>query len=184
MEFEAVPGNSSVAVMQREVTDLLKPSGISVNWRMTKENNGDEPYQRLVVLKFNGSCRAEGRPSLPAAGMAFLPEPNQPVMLGDAKVEKGRVLPFSEVRCDEVRKALSYLEPTASQEQRQVALGMAMARVVAHELYHILARTTKHAMQGLAKASQPLPELVSKRKMVFERQDSEAIRKGFEAPQE
>jgi hypothetical protein len=105
-------------------------------------------------------------------------------VLGDAKVENGRVLPFSEVRCDEVRKALSYLAPAASPEQRQVALGMAMARVVAHELYHMLARTTRHAMHGLARASQPLPELVSSRKMVFERQDSEAIRKGFDAPPE
>ena len=97
-------------------------------------------------------------------------------------MENGRVLPFSEVRCDEVRKALSYLAPAASPEQRQVALGMAMARVVAHELYHMLARTTRHAMHGLARASQPLPELVSSRKMVFERQDREAIRKEFDEP--
>jgi hypothetical protein len=182
MEFEAVPGDSSVEVMQREVTDLLKPSGISVNWRMTEQNKGDEPYQRLVVFKFNGNCRADGRASLPVAGKAFLPEPGESVSVGDAKVENGKVLPFSEVRCDEVKKALSYMTPAASQEQRQVALGIAMARVVAHELYHMLARTTSHAMKGLAKASQPLPELISNRKMTFDPHDSEAMRKGFETP--
>ena len=109
-------------------------------------------------------------------------ETEEPVTLGDAKVENGKVLPFSEVRCDEVKKALSYLTPAASQEQRQVALGIAMARVVAHELYHILARTTSHAMKGLAKASEPLPDLISARKMTFDRHDSEAMRKGFETP--
>ena len=183
MDFDATPGNSSLAVMQKEVASLLKPSGIKVNWRLTGENKGDEPYARLVVLKFNGSCRVDGRLLQQKVGVAAV-EPGEPLTLGDARVENGRVLPFSEVKCDEVRKALSYLTPAASQEQRQVALGIAMARVVAHELYHMLARTTSHAMRGLAKASQPLPELISSRKLVFERQDSEAIRKGFDAPQE
>jgi len=178
MDFDATPGNSSVAAMQQEVANLLKPSGIEVNWRLTGENNGDEPYARLVVLKFHGNCRADGRAPLPAEKS----ETEEPVTLGDAKVENGKVLPFSEVRCDEVKKALSYLTPAASQEQRQVALGIAMARVVAHELYHILARTTSHAMKGLAKASEPLPDLISARKMTFDRHDSEAMRKGFETP--
>ena len=61
MDFEAAPGNSSLAIMQREVTNLLKPSGISVKWRLTQENKGNEKYARLVVLKFNGSCRVDGR---------------------------------------------------------------------------------------------------------------------------
>jgi hypothetical protein len=44
------------------------------------------------------------------------------------------------------------------------------------------ARATAHAMRGLAKASQPLPESILSRKMVFERQGREAIRKGFDEP--
>jgi hypothetical protein len=37
-----------------------------------------------------------------------------------------------------------------------------------------------HAERGLAKASQPLKELISKQAMSFREQDSAAIRKGFE----
>ena len=37
---------------------------------------------------------------------------------------------------------------------------------------------------GSALAISALPELISSRKMAFERQDSEAIRKGFEKPPE
>jgi hypothetical protein len=52
---------------------------------------------------------------------------------------------------------------------------------VAHELYHVLARTTLHAEKGLAKASQNLRDLVSKQAIVFGEHDAEAIRKGFES---
>jgi hypothetical protein len=55
-----------------------------------------------------------------------------------------------------------------------------MGRVVAHELYHVLARTTSHAERGLAKASQSLKDLVSKQSLTFQAQDAEAIRRGFD----
>src|SRR5262249_4569893 len=51
-----------------------------------------------------------------------------------------------------VRRALSYLAPAATAEQRQKALGLAMGRVVAHELYHVLAHTTEHTQRGLTQA--------------------------------
>ena len=172
MDFDAAPGNSSLTVMQREVDALLKPTGISVNWRLVRENHGDETYSRLVVLKFTGNCQADHRgESVDSGDIAIV---------GDTKVVRGRVLPFSEVRCDQVRKALTFLAPSASKEQRQAALGRAMARVVAHELYHVLARTTSHAQHGLAKASQPLKDLISMNAITFREQDAEAIRRGFE----
>src|SRR5207302_2885284 len=49
MQFDALPGVASVAVMKREVDVLLRPTGIHVNWRLTRENRGDEVYSRLVV---------------------------------------------------------------------------------------------------------------------------------------
>ena len=181
MEFDAAPAGSAVGVMQHEVDGLLKPAGIAVHWRLASENRGDETYGRLVVLKFDGNCQAgDFRVPLPGADA----EPaDRPVSLGDTKVVNGRVFPYSVVRCDEVRKALMYL-PTVSREQRQVAMGVALGRVVAHELYHVLARTTGHAMRGLAKASHPLPELVSGRSMKFDDRAAAAIRNGFAAHQE
>jgi hypothetical protein len=178
MEFDAAPAGSVVGVMQHEVDDLLKPAGIAVHWRLASENHGDETYVRLVVLRFDGNCQA-GDFKLPLPGSDAEP-PETAVSLGDTKVANGRVLPYTVVRCDEVRKALMYL-PAASREQRQVAMGVALGRVVAHELYHVLARTTGHAMHGLAKASHPLPELVSGRGMKFDDRASAAIRNGFVA---
>jgi hypothetical protein len=162
--------------MQREVAGLLKPAGIHVNWRLLRENHGDETYSRLVVLKFIGSCRADW------AVQPHDEDEAENIAVGDTKVTQGHVLPYSEVRCDAVRRALSYLAPATSKEQRQEALGLAMGRVVAHELYHVLAHTASHAERGLAKASQPLKELISKQAIIFREQDAEAIRKGFESP--
>jgi hypothetical protein len=174
MEFDADPGAPSLAAMKREVDALLKPAGIHVNWRLARENKGTETYARLVVLKFTGACRADW--ALQSR------DESESVAVGDTMVEKGHVLPYSEVRCDAVRRALTYLAPATSKEQRQEALGLAMGRVVAHELYHVLAQTTSHAQHGLAKASQPLRELISRQTMAFGEQDSEAIRKGFDSP--
>ena len=44
---------------------------------------------------------------------------------------------------------------------RQKAFGLALGRVVAHELYHFLADKTRHAAAGLAGASHDWLDLVS-----------------------
>jgi hypothetical protein len=80
------------------------------------------------------------------------------------------------VECDEVRKALNYLGPEANKKQRQTVLGLVMGRVVAHELYHILARTTAHAAEGLARAISSFEDLVTPGVLTFSESDSRAIR--------
>ncbi len=101
--------------------------------------------------------------------------------LGFTKVVHGRVLPYTEVECDRVREALSYLVPGADRRACQKAMGVALGRVVAHALYHVLARTTAHAADGLAKASHSLEELVSPKELDFRTEDSRAIGQGVAA---
>jgi hypothetical protein len=176
MDFDSTPGKSSLAIMKDEVDSLLDSAGVKVNWRMIQENRGNETYSRLVVLKFTGACKVDGLVAMTRGDEAA------EAKVGDTMVVNGRVLPYSEVKCDVVRRALSFLSPKASKEQKQEALGIALGRVVAHELYHVLAHTTSHAQRGLAKASQPLKDLISKKSLTFQDRDAEAIRKGFEAP--
>jgi hypothetical protein len=158
--------------MKKEVDSLLRPSGVAVDWRMGSEHHAGESFAGLVVLKFRGRCKVErSQQATPATGATRA--------LGWTKVdEDGHVLPFSEVGCEAVKEALSYLRPEAGQGERQQALGRAMGRVVAHELYHILARTTTHAGRGLAKAAESLEDLVSGHES-FRAEDSERIRQGL-----
>jgi hypothetical protein len=173
LDFDSVPGTTSVDVMKKEVDSLLK--GVKLNWRLLSENHGNEPFAGLVVLRFKGSCKVEpwGQEE---------PEPGSR-RLGATKVVNGRVIPFSEVQCDQIRKALAYLRPEASQREKQKALGLALGRVVAHELYHMLAHTTAHAARGLAKAAESLQDLVSDSvPMAFRAEDGAAIRQNLTPP--
>jgi hypothetical protein len=170
MDFESLPGPGSLAAMEAEANDLLKASGLKLDWRLAKENRGDQAFAGLVFLKFTGSCRADAIP--PASRFGTLGEVHS---LGFTEVSHGRVLPFSQVECDEVRRALAYLRPATGFAERQRALGRALGRVVAHELYHILARTTSHGTKGLAQPEQSLEDLVSERRLALAQKDARAI---------
>lgn len=173
LDFDSAPGTVPVEAMENEVDKILKPSGLAINWRLTSQNHGDESFAGLVVLKFKGKCRVEAW-AQPGISLAEMGETRE---LGATEVVKGHVLPFSEVQCDEVRRALAYLRPGTNQNEQQRAFGIALGRVVAHEIYHVLARTTVHAGKGLAKATESLEDLVSAGTMGFREEDSRAIRK-------
>jgi len=170
LDFDQVPGKVPVEVMKKEVDALLKASGITLDWRTAGGPNGGASFDDLVFFKFQGRCKAD-------SDAAAIP-PGETRALGMTRVENGRVLPFSEVKCDAVRQALTYLRPEANQGERQRALGMAMGRVVAHELYHILARTTAHAARGLAHTVESLEDLVAIPEIPFRREDAEAMKEG------
>ena len=174
LDFDSVPGDVPVEVMKREVDKILKPAGVALDWRLVKENHGDEAFAGLVVLKFRGKCKLEGwnsqEPDLHRLG-------DETQTLGATKVDNGRVLPFTEVRCDQVKKALAYAR--TDQKDRQRAFGLALGRVVAHEIYHILAQTTSHAAAGLARATESFEELFAPRGLFFRDADTKAIRSSF-----
>src|SRR5215831_11440156 len=94
LDFDSVPGAASVEVMKKEVNSLLK--GVSVNWRMLRENHGDEPFAGLVVLRFHGKCKVDPWPQQTA-------QPGTRT-LGETRVVNGHVLPFTEVQCDQVKQ--------------------------------------------------------------------------------
>ena len=171
MIFDSTPGTNAVDLMKSEVDQLLQPAGLALDWRLASENHGNQPFDGLVVIQFKGSCKAESGP-LAANDFGTAGESH---ILGSTTVTNGRVMPYGEVQCDQIRKALAYLPPGADQKARQKALGVALGRVVAHELYHMLAKTTTHAGHGLAKASQSFEDLVSEREILFAEDDARAI---------
>ncbi len=172
MDFDTDPAGVAVDAMKREVDSILKPAGLDVNWRTLSENRGSEAFSGLVVVKFKGKCQVE-----PWRGDAAEPElTDEKLVLGTSLVSGGRVLPFSEVECDQVRKTVAY-EGRSTEVERQCALGRAMGRVVAHELYHVLACTTKHVGHGLARSTQSLKEMAAGQ-IGFRKDDAAAIRRG------
>ena len=82
--------------------------------------------------------------------------------LASTPVSDGRILPFSDVECDRIRR---YIAPEVSSndtDKRETVYGKALGRVVAHELYHIFAGTPVHAKEGVARSFHTRHDLTAK----------------------
>ena len=141
---------SKVAVheMGREAAHILKQSGVSLRLRVGAPSQAVNGM--LVVVKLVGHCDMDGSP-------AFL----EPGPLGWAHEVKGSVLPFSNLACDNLRGAVEAAMSDNNQIRGNVLLGRAMGRVLAHELYHIVADTADHSREGVTQAALTPRELTS-----------------------
>jgi hypothetical protein len=71
------------------------------------------------------------------------------------------MLPFSDLACDNLRGAVQAAIVEGNQIRGNALLGRAMGRVLAHELYHIVADSSAHGKGGVAQAALSPRELTS-----------------------
>jgi hypothetical protein len=141
---------SSVALheMGREAAHILKHSGVVLRWHLFEP---DQVFNGLlVVVKLIGRCDMDGSPAF------MVPGP-----LGWSHQVNGAVLPFSDLACDNIRGAVQSAVLSGNQLRGNVLLGRAMGRVLAHELYHVVADTAEHGADGVAQAGLTARELTS-----------------------
>jgi hypothetical protein len=81
----------------------------------------------------------------------------------------GKVLPMADVLCDAVHQLVDRDLRAAQAGEREELLGRALGRVLAHELYHIVLRTTDHASSGLSRSMLTSAELLAPRNVFDER---------------
>lgn len=141
MKFDHPPSAAIVQTIQREVSTIFKPAGISLDWSLWKKNTSFETNTDLVVLRFKGKC---GWSPVSISNMRPFDEG---LTLARSSVRQGQVLPFAEIHCDQVQKLM---RPILA---GPLVMGTAIGRVVAHELYHILGNTLEHGSEGLSKRS-------------------------------
>jgi len=135
----------SRTAMQAEVQRLLSSAGLEIIWRSIADRKSGEDFDAVTVASFDGSCSALQTGAAPGT-----------VSLADTSVVDGRILPFFRVDCTRVLQLLGpYVQPAV--------LGRALGRVIAHEIYHIVARTTDHHDTGVAKAAFSLRDLTKTR---------------------
>ncbi|HUO27952.1 MAG TPA: hypothetical protein VMU80_01950 [Bryobacteraceae bacterium] len=151
LDFDKPPLPSVLQAMEKEAAHVLAPVGIDVTWRFVSQNQGNEAFARLAVVRFTGICAPEG----------LLPATQDAQVLGSTAVVSGQVLPFSQVYCDAVRRMMPDIEYAPDRLVGDAALGRVLGRVMAHELYHAVLGTTHHAATGLAKAVQTTDDLKS-----------------------
>jgi mono/diheme cytochrome c family protein len=81
--------------------------------------------------------------------------------LGQTHIAEGVIIPFSDIYCDAIRAMLASglipLEP----KDRDLVFGRAVGRVLAHELYHVFAKTKRHGSRGLAERAYSAEDLIA-----------------------
>jgi len=149
--FEAEPSKLVLDSLKQKLTSILSGVGLSFEWRSLDVPRTAESFTELAVVTFKGTCDLSD----------LFPQHTESGALGWTHVTDGKILPFSDVDCDRIRgflsRALIPLPPAARDE----AFGFAVARVLAHELYHIFTQTEHHGSSGLAKATYTVQELMA-----------------------
>jgi hypothetical protein len=150
-QFQKDPTAGLLASMQDELEVIMTPAGLHFDWYPLADAGGRVSSQ-LAVIHFNGACNAAN----------LRPDAGYPGPLGWTHVSDGDILPFIDVNCDGIRLFLQHDLIEVPAAEREEALGRALARVVAHELYHLLANTTAHRGRGIGKAAYSVGDLLSK----------------------
>jgi hypothetical protein len=127
--------------MRNELDAIMTPAGLRFDWLSLAEA-GTHVTPQLAVIHFKGECDAQG----------LRPEWGYPGALGWTNISDGQIQPFINIDCEGVRLLLEEDLTAVPECRRDPAFGRAIARVLAHELYHFLASTRKHSGGGIAKA--------------------------------
>jgi hypothetical protein len=139
-------GNSSPEVlgaMQRELTLLMQDAGYRLEVRRAEAPASGAGAEHLVVVDLRGSCVASGAS----------PDPLPPTLiLASSAVADGRVLPFSWVDCEALKRFLRPVLANQTEAGQAALYGRSLGRLLAHEFYHVLARADDHTQAGVAKA--------------------------------
>lgn len=163
--FQQEPPEAVTEALHEELESIMAPMGFRFEWRSLSNVRGNEIAVELAVLTFKGKCDVSG----------LLPRMTNPGALGWTHVSDGNILPFSDIECDRIRGFIQKDLLTVHAEDREDAFGRALARVVAHELYHIFANTSQHGSCGVGKSAYTAQELLLG-DFQFEAKESAALR--------
>jgi len=142
LDFKGPRSDKSISAMEKEAQGILKESGLQLDWRSLGEAARDT-FNDLAVIRFQGACVV--RP---------LPEGDDELgPLGFTYTSDGKVLPFSVVECDKVARSVRSAMRGVDFSKAELLLGRALGRVVAHELVHVLTRSSEHGTEGVQKAA-------------------------------
>ena len=131
-----------VESMEEEVEAILSPLALPVVWRTLPADSGNNMAAELAIVRFRGECDG---------GLRIFHE-KQSGPLGWTYSNKGTILAFADIDCNQIRDMLQDELRRFTPPDGDVRLGRAAARVLAHELFHIFARTARHASDGVAKS--------------------------------
>lgn len=160
LQFDESASSRSVEALRTELASLIRPAGLELDYRLGSELGPDETPADIIVVRFRGTCRTDTR--------LMLPDERGPFAFTHAS--DGEILPFAEVACDRVQTSLRQLAGRVDPRRADEIFGRALGRVVAHEIYHIVAKTPHHGSKGVARKGLTRDQLVADH-LVFDEED-------------
>ena len=150
MDFRGAHSDSSIREMERESGDILKNTGLQLDWKLRDQTAG-ATYPDLVIMTFKGSCKFDPVPAIydelgPLAG---------------TKTTDHVIQPFGLVDCDHVVQSARSAMFGGDFAHADVLLGRALGRVVTHELVHMLTHSAQHGQDGVFEAALSGKQLIS-----------------------
>lgn len=149
LQFDADRSGSAVEAMQAEVRHIFRDADVQFDFRSAA--TVDSTVADLVVLRFKGQCRMD---LFPAAYDERGP-------FAETYVTDGNVLPFGQVHCDRVRSSVRGAMRGSDLKHGDATYGRALGRVVAHEIYHMLAKRRGHSASGVNRSALTAAQLVA-----------------------
>lgn len=142
----ADPGQSQrpLDYMKLEVGRLMHAAGFRVEWRDARASGRESTESQLAFVELRGACSISAGSAVSGSNSSSF---------ASTSISGGEVLPFSWVDCSKLTQALSASLAAEPGARRDFLYGRAVARVVAHELYHILLKTGDHSREGVARPS-------------------------------
>jgi hypothetical protein len=138
--------------MAAESTRIAKQAGLRILF-VERSQVAQQEFSDLVVFRMKGRCEMDNFPALLDERGPF----------AWAFTADGNVLPFGEVKCDRVRESIKTALRPSDYRKADELFGRALGRVVAHELYHMLANTKKHGKSGVARDALSAQQLIAEK---------------------
>lgn len=145
--------SESLPFLRQELTELMAPAGVQLQW---PNPNSRVQADRVISVELRGTCK-------PTEGSGKF---KTGTSLASTAVQDGKVLPFSWVNCGAVDRFLGKALKNASNKPE--VYGKALARLLAHEFFHVLAETEEHTSAGVSKTAFTVADLLAERMMFHE----------------
>jgi len=141
--------------MKHELSALMQAAGYHILWQDPRAPDRTSQVSTLMVLQLRGSC------GLPPGNYRVERSVDSGASLAETSISPNGVQPFSWVNCDNVTRMIGPVLTGEAGAQRDYLYGRAVARVVAHELYHVVTGSRDHGHEGVAKPRFTVPDLLN-----------------------
>lgn len=155
LDYDEPSSPAAHRALEKELASILSDSDIHIDLRLRKEVPEHSEFGGLVLFRMRGTC------SMRALPIGALSDERGPLALTHAS--NGELLPFGEVECDRVRQCVQRSIGRGNPGAHEAQYGAALARVMAHEVYHMMAHSSVHTKEGVTKAALSSEELSGER---------------------